>query len=204
MSEFDRAKAKALLDLHGYVDRNGDGWREQPDGQPLVIEYATSPSKGFRELYEQWQINMDAIGIRMVPLIKHWPELQKASRAGKLMMSDLSWLADVPDAESHLSLGYGPAKGQANHARFDLPAFNALFEKQRSLPDGPERQAAIDQAKRLMIAYMPYKVHVHRIWTDLAQPWVKGYHRNIAVREFWKYVDIDAQELARRNGRSSD
>ena len=23
---------KALLDLHGYVDRDGDGWREQPDG----------------------------------------------------------------------------------------------------------------------------------------------------------------------------
>ena len=32
MSEFDRAKARALLDLYGYVDRDGDGWREQPDG----------------------------------------------------------------------------------------------------------------------------------------------------------------------------
>ena len=43
MSEFNRAKAKALLDLYGYVDRDGDGWREQPDGSPLVIEYATQP-----------------------------------------------------------------------------------------------------------------------------------------------------------------
>src|SRR6187397_2210088 len=31
MSEFNRAKATALLDLHGYVDRDGDSWREQPD-----------------------------------------------------------------------------------------------------------------------------------------------------------------------------
>ena len=30
-----RRKAKALLDLYGYVDRDGDGWREQPDGSPL-------------------------------------------------------------------------------------------------------------------------------------------------------------------------
>ena len=30
MSEFNRAKARALLDLYGYVDRDGDGWREQP------------------------------------------------------------------------------------------------------------------------------------------------------------------------------
>jgi ABC-type transport system substrate-binding protein len=34
-----RPRAKALLDLYGYVDRDGDGWREQPDGQPLVLEY---------------------------------------------------------------------------------------------------------------------------------------------------------------------
>ena len=64
MSEFDRGKARALLDLYGYVDRDGDGWREQPDGAPLTIEYATSPDKAFRDLYEQWAINMKAIGIR--------------------------------------------------------------------------------------------------------------------------------------------
>ena len=60
------------------------------------------------------------------------------------------------------------------------------------LPDGPERQVLIDPAKKLMIAYMPYKVHVHRICTDLWHPWVRGFDRNIFVREFWKYVDIDA------------
>jgi hypothetical protein len=28
-----------------------------------------------------------------------------------------------------------------------------------ALPDGPERAALLDEAKRLMVAYMPYKVH---------------------------------------------
>ena len=64
--------------------------------------------------------------------------------------------------------------------------------------DPSVQKALIDQAKRLMVAYMPYKVHAHRIWTDMAQPWVKGYHRNIFVREFWKYVDVDMDE---RNAR---
>jgi hypothetical protein len=27
---------------------------------------------------------------------------------------------------------------------------------------------------------------------------VVGYHRNIFVRDFWKYIDIDTAELARR------
>ena len=41
MGDYDPARAKALLDLYGYVDRDGDGWRELPDGKPLVLEMAT-------------------------------------------------------------------------------------------------------------------------------------------------------------------
>jgi ABC-type transport system substrate-binding protein len=202
MGDFDRARAKALLDLHGYIDRDGDGWREQPDGSALTIEYATSPDGLYRKLYEQWQGDMAAVGIRSVPRIALWPEQLKASRAGKLMMWGVSWSASTPDAEDHLALGYGPNKGQANHARFDLPAYNALYERQKSLPDGPERAALIAELKRLLVAYMPYKVHLHRIWTDMAQPWVHGYHRNLFVRDFWKYVDVDADaERAERRRR---
>jgi ABC-type transport system substrate-binding protein len=198
MSEFDRARAKALLDMHGYVDTDGDGWREQPDGSPLVLEYATSPDQQSRQLNELWQKNMDAIGLRIVFKVAKWPENLKASRAGKLMMWGVGWSAGAPDGDTFLALGYGPNKGQANHSRFDLEAFNRLYEKQGLLPDGPERQALMDEAKQLMIAYMPYKVHVHPIWTDLWHPWVKGYHRNIFVREFWKYVDVDAAAQPRR------
>ncbi len=201
MSEYDPARAKALLDLFGYVDRDGDGWREQPDGSPLLLEYATSPDQQSRQLNELWKKNMDALGIRITFKVAKWPEQLKASRAGKLMMWGVGWSAAQPDGDTFLALGYGPNKGQSNHARFDLKAFNELYERQRVLPDGPERQAAMDAAKKLMIAYMPYKVHVHRIWTDLAQPWVSGYHRNIYVREFWKYVDIDPAEFDRRHGK---
>ena len=87
---------------------------------------------------------------------------------------------------------------QANHARFDNPEYNALFQRQRALPDGPERLQVITRMKEIMVAYMPYKAHVHRIWTDLAQPWVVGYHRNLFLAEFWRYVDIDTAERARR------
>ena len=194
-------RAKALLDLHGYTDRDGDGWREQPDGSPLRLEYATQPDQQSRQLIELWKKGMNDLGLRMEFKAAKWPENLKASRAGKLMMWGVGWSANQPDADTFLALGYGPNKGQANHARFDLPAYNALYERQRSLPDGPERRAAIEEGKKLLVAYMPYKGHVHRIWTDLAQPWVLGYHRNIFVREFWKYVDIDAAERDRRIGK---
>ncbi len=191
MSQYDPARAKALLDLYGYVDRDGDGWREQPDGSPLTLEYATQPDQQSRQLIELWRKNMTALGIRMEFRFAKWPENLKASRAGKLMMWGVGWSAAAPDADTFLALGYGPNRGQANHARFDLPAFNRLYQQQRVLPDGPQRAAVMEEAKKLMIAYMPYKVHVHRYFTDLAHPWVVGARRNIFVRDFWKYVDID-------------
>lgn len=199
MNDFDRGRANALLDLYGYVDRDGDGWRDQPDGSPLVIEYASQPEGESRQLAELWQKNMDALHIRIKFRIAQWPENLKASRAGKLMMWGLSWSADIPDAETFLDIGYGFNKGQSNHSRFDLPAYNALYVRQQHLPDGPERQQLIRQMQRLMVAYMPLKGHVHRVYTDMTQPWVIGAQRNLFLRDFWQYVDIDPDVLARES-----
>jgi hypothetical protein len=63
------------------------------------------------------------------------------------------------------------------------------------LPDGPERNALFTQAKMLIDAYAPYKYHVHRIVTDLSQPWLVGYRRPLFWQEFWQYVDIDTAKL---------
>ena len=81
MSDHDVGRAKALLDMHGYVDRIGDGWREQPDGQPLVIDYHSQPDQQSRQLVELWQKNMTAIGIKMDFKTAKWPENLKASPA---------------------------------------------------------------------------------------------------------------------------
>ena len=198
MSEFDLGRAKALLDMHGYVDKNGDGWRDQPDGKPLLLEYATSPDQTSRQLSELWQKNMKALGLRIEFKTAKWPENLKSSRAGKLMMWGVGWTSGSPNGDDFLVLGYGPNKGGANHARFDLPAYNALYEQQKVMPDGPERDAVMARASRLLVAYMPYKVHVHRIGTDLVHPWVLGYERNVFISAFWKYIDIDS--AAQRRG----
>jgi len=55
--------------------------------------------------------------------------------------------------------------------------------------------AVMTEAQKLMVAYMPIKLHVHRVYTDIAQPWVIGYDRNAFVRAFWTYLDIDQSKL---------
>jgi hypothetical protein len=60
------------------------------------------------------------------------------------------------------------------------------------LPDGPEREALFLQAKRLAIAYMPVKVHVHRISNDLLHPWVLGFRRPVFANAWCHLIDLDA------------
>jgi ABC-type transport system substrate-binding protein len=191
MSEHSPAKARALLDLHGYVDRNGDGWRDQPDGSPLVIEYSSQPDQLSRQMQEVIKKSFDAVRVKVEFRIAKWPEQLKQSRAGKLMMWGVAWGGANPDGQYYLDLMYGPNKGQANHARFDLPAFNALYDKQAVLPDGHERDALMRQAKLIGVAYMPYKVVAHRIATDLMHAPLVGFQRHPFMREWWRYVDID-------------
>jgi ABC-type transport system substrate-binding protein len=190
MSDHSPARAKALLDLYGYVDRDGDGWREQPDGRPLVLEMASLGDQRTRTANELWQRNMAAVGLRMRFDISTWPELLKKSRAGTLMMWGYAWQAGSPDGGFFLGIAYGPNASEANDPRFALPAFDRLFERQRELPDGPEREALMRRAKDLLVAYLPFKVHGHRIYHDLVQPGTRNYWRHPFMRDIWRFVDV--------------
>ncbi len=190
-SEHDPARAKALLDLYGYVDRNGDGWRERPDGSPLLLHMATQTSNIERQLDENWQKSLRAVGIRMVFVTAQWPENFKAARAGKLQMWGLgSTLGE--DAQAGFEYMYGPSIGSGNLARFKLPAFDAVYRRMLVLPDGPERAALFLEAAKLVTAYMPYKMHVHRVYTDLTQPWVTGWRSAPFRNESWQFAEVDA------------
>jgi ABC-type transport system substrate-binding protein len=191
MNDYDPLRARALLDLFGYVDVDGDGYRERPNGAPLVLHMATQPDTMARQLNELWQKKMAAIGIRVVFERRPWPEQMKQARAGKLQMWTVGGSSDEPDPEDLLALGYGPSKGEGNWSRFDLPEYNAAFRRIQQLPDGPERRAAIEEAQKLLLAWMPLKTHLHRVRLVLTQPWLEGYPANPFVNGYWRFLDID-------------
>ena len=190
-SSYDPARAKALLDLYGYVDRDGDGWRELPDGQPLLLQMATQASQIERQFDENWQKSLAAVGLRIRFNVAQWPENLKAARNGKLAIWALGSTAGTPDGQLALAYMYGPGSGNTNLARFKLPAFDVIYDRLLLLPDGPERRALFLEASKLITAYMPYKVHVHRVYTDLNHPWITGYRQGAFRNECWQYVEVD-------------
>ena len=198
LAEFNPAKAKALLDVYGYVDRDGDGYRELPDGQKLVLEIASVPDSQGKRQDELWRKWMDRIGLRTEFKKNQWPQHLKDSRAGKLMIWNLGWIAGDPDADTFYQILYGISKGQANHSRFDLPAWNTLYKQARTLPDSPQRDRLYREMDRLFFVYAPLRPVAHRILTGLAHPWVIGYRRNDLSRELWTYLDIDESALPKQ------
>ncbi|MEO5697534.1 MAG: ABC transporter substrate-binding protein [Burkholderiaceae bacterium] len=190
-SSHDPARAKALLDIFGYRDRDGDGWREQPDGSPLVLQMATQSSQVERQFDENWQKSLAAVGLRIRFNTAQWPENMKAARAGTLQMWSLGSTATTPDGLGPLGYMYGPSIGSDNLARFKLPAFDALYDRMLALPDGPERAGLFHRASELVLAYMPYKIHAHRVYTDLSQPWITGWRQARFRNEAWQFVEVD-------------
>ncbi len=149
--------------MFGYVDRDGDGWRDMPDGSPLVFTYAATPTQLDRQFVQLWKKDMDADrACAWMCDIAKWPDLRKESKLQKLQDWALAWSADYPDGENFFQLLYGPNCGSSNDGCFQLPEFDALYDKASALPPGPERQKLYDEMARIVAAYAPWKLSAHR------------------------------------------
>lgn len=193
MSDYDPARARALLDVYGYADRDGDGFRELPDGRPLKLVMATEPEQIYRQYNDLLRRGLNAVGLRVEFEIQQWPAHLKQAQAGKLQMWQLGLTAADPDGQTALQFVYGPQAGEQNLPRFKLAAMDRLYEQMQPLPDGPEREQLFFEAKRLAAAYMPVRYLVHRIGNELLHPWVHGYRRGLFWSTWWHMVDVDPQ-----------
>jgi ABC-type transport system substrate-binding protein len=187
---YDPAAARALLDKFGYKDRDGDGYRERPDGKPLVIERWSAPTSDMRQNDELWRKSMDKIGIRIEFKKDKMPELRKMARLGKIPMRGDGWNADYPDAENFMQLLYGPNAGQENQAQFDLPEFNKLYDEARKLPDSPERTRLFDRMTELVIVYAPWRLTVHILEDHFLHDRVRYYKPHPIRSQVWQYTGL--------------
>lgn len=89
-------------------------------------------------------------------------------RQGNTQIFRWGWLADYPDPENFLFLldsRQGLVKCQcngSNSTNYDNPEFDRLYDQVKSLPNGPERLAAINQ----MVAI-----------AQQDSPWIWGFNR---------------------------
>ena len=189
--KFDAAGAKALLNKFGYVDRDGDGWRDLPDGKPLVLSIGSPPDARGRLYEEMWQRSLNAVGLKVEFVKQKWPDLLKMARAGQLQMWYLGNINTTTEGYGFLGLLYGGHAGLSNIARFNLPEYNKLYDASRSLPDSPERTKLFREMSGLVTAYAPWNFEVYRYENIVVYPWVQGYKYNGIQQHPWQFFDID-------------
>jgi ABC-type transport system substrate-binding protein len=185
---YDPPAARALLDKFSYRDRDGDGWREQPDGRPLALRIGTTPED--RERDDLFRKNMQGIGVRVEFVNRKWADLLKMAREGQLQVWMVGNFATTADAMM-LAL-YGPNAGQNNLARFRNAEFDELYRQSKRTRTDGERARVYERMSRIVGMRNPWGLRIYAIRTSLARPWVHGYRRNPHFLQVWRFLDIDA------------
>ena len=191
-AQHDPAAARALLDRFGYKDRNGDGYRETPDGKPLTLAKGSTTDASARASDELWKRNMDAIGVRITFVKNKWPELNRMTEAGQMMMWGLGWISGIPDGDPFYSYLVSRNIGTSNDARLRLPQYDKLYDQAHVLPDGPARNAVFRELNALIANYAPWILADYPYRNDLTQPWLKGFKANPFQRWQWAFYDVEA------------
>ena len=143
---YDPVAARAVLDKFGFRDRNGDGWRERPDGQSLTLQIGTTPEdRGRDDLFRK---NMQAIGVRVEFVNRKWADLAKMATEGQLQVWMLGIFATTGDAMM-LAL-YGPNAGHTNLARFRNAEFDELYKQSKRVRSDSERVRLYERMARIV------------------------------------------------------
>jgi oligopeptide transport system substrate-binding protein len=188
---YDPQLANALLDRFGYKDKDGDGFRDMPDGSPLVITRSTTPRALDRETDELWKKAFDSIKIKIQFNTQKWPDLLKQARAGQIQFWQLGWNSAATDGNSFVQLMYSKNIGQSNFARLRDKQYDELYEKAQLLPIGPKRWSLYATMNDIAMVNSVWHPGVFRYQNVVMQPWLTNYKRMPFRQHFWHLMDID-------------
>ncbi|RIU91152.1 oligopeptide ABC transporter substrate-binding protein [Oceanobacillus picturae] len=138
--EFDPEKSKQILDDAGYVDVNDDGFREDPDGEELVINFAAMDSGDISEPMAQFQIqSWEAVGLNVQLLDGRLQEFNSFyDRVGQNGEDDPE--VDIYSAAWGVGSDVNPAGLYGRDALFNFPRY-ASEENDRLLAEGLSEKA---------------------------------------------------------------
>ena len=196
---YDVVTARSLLDRFGYRDRDGDGWRDLPDGRPFTLSMGSTPTTRDRERDELWKRSMKDLGIRIDFVKQKFPDLLKMGRAGRLQMWPVGWITTYGEGDAFMQLLYSGNIGQSNYSRFRNDEYDDLYRRSKRIPDGPERTALYARMAGIVAAYAPWELGAYTYENTLVRPWVRGYVKHVSWEHPWKYHDLDVE--ARRSAK---
>src|SRR5438874_773645 len=187
---YDPRAANALLERYGYK-KGADGYRHQPNGDPLVMRYSSTPTERDRQFDELTKRALDSIGLRMEIRKERFPEYLKSQKRCRIMFGNSAWIADYPDGDNFMQLLYGPNIGESNNACYKSAEFDKRYAKTRAMHDGPQRDRVYHEMTRIMEVDGAWLLLDSRVRNSLQQPNVIGFTKHPVLHAEWGYIDLD-------------
>jgi oligopeptide transport system substrate-binding protein len=190
--------ARALMAAAGYPQG-----RNPQTGKPLTLyfdAYASGPDA--KAQFDWYRKQFAKLGIQLVVRTTDYNRFQDKVRKGDAQIFGWGWNADYPDPENFLFLLYGP-NGKVLHqgenaTNYANPTFDMEFLRMRSLPNGAERQAAINRMLEIVRDDAPWLWGMHPQGYSLHHQWYGNGKPNMMARNTLKYRRLDAQLRAER------
>jgi ABC-type transport system substrate-binding protein len=192
-------EARQLMVEAGYP--NG---RDAKTGQPLVLNYDYyAPPTPERKPEIDWVVKQfRKIDIQLEVRATDNNQFQDKVRKGKHQVFWSGWNADYPDAENFLFLFYGPnAKSVSdgeNTANYQNPEYDKLFNRLKTLDDGPEKQAVIDKMVHILQDDAPWSMGFYPYASAAVQGWIGNSKPAILIRDHGRYLRLDAAQRAQK------
>ena len=178
------------------------GYTVGPDGKVTdmpVITFYTSTGQESVRIVELLQRNLAEVGIRINPVYADFAALMDATNNKKAPMFSFAWGSDYPDAENNLQLYYGPYESPgSNHSNYKNPEYDAMYERLRTMPIGPERTELIETMRDMLIEDAPFCGSMARTRVYLMHPWVKNFKPTETFYTYFKYLDVDMDHEDRK------
>ena len=157
---FDPDKAMEILDSLGYVDVDGDGLRESPDGSAWSVPLATASPDEWRRQAEVLEAQWRDVGIPLEILLLEFSALVDLTTTGT---HDLFLLLYGYSDPSILTYFFDPGrKGGSNRAWFSTDELTALLNAADTQLDPDLRYEAVTAVSEYIIEASP--------WVYLAVP----------------------------------
>ena len=191
------AEARRLLAEAGYP--HGIDART---GRPLVLHLdITASGPGDKARLDWYRKQLQKIEVQLVVRNTDYNRFQDKMRNGNAQLFIWGWNADYPDPENFLFLLYGP-NGKARHhgenaANYASARYDALFERMKTMANGPERQAIIDEMVGLLRRDAPWVWGMHPKSFVLYHAWYANAKPNLMANNSLKYLRIDSARRAR-------
>jgi peptide/nickel transport system substrate-binding protein len=193
--DYQPSLAKLLLEAHGYVDQNEDGWREQPNGAPLLIHLdVPSGNRTRMDLALVIQQNLQDVGLKVKlraprPVGQHYHAIEQDDPSVDLFLAGWGLSPFDPDP-----LSIWDSQQLWNFSRYHQPRAEALLKKAVSSGVSQadrkwlyrEWQQLINKELPYLFLYTPLEIHAWNQRVKGIEESPLGIYRN---PHLWEVLD---------------